>query len=173
VTDSPTSFWVEVLAENDWLRLQNVRLTALDDNPQAFLSTFKAEAAFDEGRWRREFVRGEWHVMCAGERDGGDQEDVGLLGVTRLPDMSLRECYLEYLWVAPGVRRRGVASILLRRVLDRLRDSGVHTVWLWILDGNERAMRLYERFGFHSTDERQSLPDNPKRSEERMKLRLF
>jgi ribosomal protein S18 acetylase RimI-like enzyme len=173
LTDSPTSFWVEVLAENDWPRLQNIRLTALDDNPHAFLSTLKTEAAFDEGRWRREFVRGEWHVMCAGDQDAGDQEDVGLLGVTRLPDMSSRECYLEYLWVAPRVRRRGVASMLLRRALDRLRDSGVRTVWLWILDGNERAMRLYERFGFQSTNERQPLPDNPNRNEERMKLRLF
>ena len=39
--------------------------------------------------------------------------------------------------------------------------------------GNDRAMRLYQRFGFQSTDERQPLPDDPKRSEERMKLRLF
>jgi hypothetical protein len=34
-------------------------------------------------------------------------------------------------------------------------------------------MRLYQRFGFQSTDERQPLPDDPERSEERMKLRLF
>ncbi len=50
---------------------------------------------------------------------------------------------------------------LLRTVLDRLRDSGVHTVWLWILNGNDPALRLYEQFGFQSTNQRQPLPDDP------------
>jgi ribosomal protein S18 acetylase RimI-like enzyme len=62
--------------------------------------------------------------------------------------------------------------MLLRTVLDHLRDSGVLTVWLWILDGNERAMRLYQRFGFISTNERQPLTANPARNEERLRLSL-
>jgi ribosomal protein S18 acetylase RimI-like enzyme len=62
--------------------------------------------------------------------------------------------------------------MLLRTVLDRLRDSGVRTVWLYILDGNNPAMRLYQRFGFQRTNEHQPLPDDPARSEERMWLRL-
>ena len=62
--------------------------------------------------------------------------------------------------------------MLLRTVLDRLRNSGVHTVWLYILSGNQVAMRLYERFGFQRTNERQLLPDHPAGSEERMKLLL-
>jgi ribosomal protein S18 acetylase RimI-like enzyme len=65
-----------------------------------------------------------------------------------------------------------VATLLLRAVLDGLRDSGVQTVWLYILDGNDPAMRLYEGFGFQSTNERQELPDHPAGSEERLRLRL-
>ena len=86
--------------------------------------------------------------------------------------MSSQEGYLEYLWVAPEFRRSGVASMLLRTVLDRLEGEGVHTVWLFILDGNKPAMRLYQRFGFQRTNERQPLPDHPAGSEERMRLRL-
>jgi ribosomal protein S18 acetylase RimI-like enzyme len=167
VTDSPTSFWVEVLAEKDWPRLRDIRLSALLDFPEGFLSSLDREATYPEQHWRQEFSRGEWNIMLAGDLD------VGLLGVTRPSGMSSQECFLEYLWVAPGVRQRGVASKLLRTVLDRLRGSNVQTVWLYILDGNDRAMRLYQRFGFQSTDERQPLPDDPKRSEERMRLRLF
>jgi ribosomal protein S18 acetylase RimI-like enzyme len=166
VTDSPTSFWVEVLAEKDWPRLRDIRLCALLDFPEGFLASHDREAAYRERHWRQEFSRGEWHIMLA------DDLDVGLLGVTRLPDTSLRHCYLEYLWVAPGVRRHGVASMLLRRVLDRLRDSGVHTVELYILDGNDRARRLYQRFGFQSTNERQPIPGHPAGNEEKMRLRL-
>ena len=166
-----TSFRVDVLAETDWPKLRKIRLTALNADPPAFLSNHDSEAAFTERRWRQEFSRGEWHVMVAVGRLHRSRS-VGLVGVTREPDMPSQECYLEYLWVARGFRRSGVASLLLRTVLDRLRDSGVRTVWLWILTGNDPALRLYEQFGFRSTNERQALPGDPTRSEERMELRL-
>jgi ribosomal protein S18 acetylase RimI-like enzyme len=171
-----TSFWVDVLTENDWRRLRNIRLTALKGDPPRFLSRHETEVEFDEWQWRQEFSRGEWNVMVAHGLGAGNPgkgiRDVGLVGVTREPGMPPQECYLEYLWVARGFRRSGVASLLLRRVLDRLRDSGVRTVWLWILTGNDPALRLYKQFGFRSTNERQALPDDPTRSEERMELRL-
>jgi ribosomal protein S18 acetylase RimI-like enzyme len=166
VANSPINFRVETLNESEWSRLRDVRLSALRDHPSAFLSSHEREAAYGEQQWRQEFARGEWNIM----RTGG--QEIGLLGVTRELAMSLQECYLEYLWVAPDFRRSGVASMLLRTVLDRLRDSGVHTVWLYILNGNQDAMRVYQRFGFQSTNERHLLPDHPAGSEERMKLRL-
>ena len=166
-----TSFRVDVLAENDWPRLRDIRLKALNTDPTAFLASHETEAAFAERRWRQEFSRGEWHVMVTVGRLRRSRR-VGLVGVTRLPEMSSQECYLEYLWVAPRVRQRGVASMLLRTVLDRLSESGVHTVWLYILDGNEPARRLYQRFGFQSTNDVQPLPGNPTRSEELLKLSL-
>ena len=163
---SPTSFWVEVLTEKDWPRLRDIRLSALRDYPNGFLASHDREVAYGEEDWREEFSRGEWNIVLA------DDLDVGLLGVTRVPDMPPQECYLEYLWVAPWVRRRGVASLLLSRVLDRLRESGVHTVWLYILDGNDRARGLYQAFGFQTTNERQPLPDHPAGNEEKMRLGL-
>lgn len=163
---SPTSFRVEVLTENEWPRLRDIRLSALRDHPSAFLSSHEREAAYDEQRWCQEISRGEWNIMLA------DEKEIGLLGVTRERTMPSQECYLEYLWVAPGFRRSGVGSMLLRTVLNRLRDSGVHTVWLYILNGNQDAMRLYQRLGFQSTNERQLLPDHPAGSEELMRLRM-
>lgn len=157
---------VEVLTEDEWPKLRDVRLTALKDEPLSFLATYDREVTYGEDRWRQEFSRGEWYVLLKADRE------IGLLGVTRLPDTPSRECYLEYLWVAPEHRRSGRASMLLRAVLDRLRDSGIRTVWLYILDGNDRAMRLYLKFGFQSTGERQPLPDDPDRYEELMGLRI-
>ena len=172
-----TSFRVDVLAENDWPRLRDIRLTALKADPPVFLSSHETELAFDERQWRQEFLRGDWHVMVRhgpGEDNPGTGTlDIGLVGVTREPDTPSQERYLEYFWVAQGFRRRGMASVLLRTVLDRLRESRVRTVWLYILDGNDDAMRLYQRFGFQSTNEVQPLPNDPTRTEELMRLRLF
>ena len=166
MTDSPSSLRVEVLTENEWSRLQSIRLAALQEDPSAFLFSHKDEEAYDEQQWRQEFSRGQWNIMVA------DHKEIGLLGVTREETMSDQECYLEYLWVAPEFRRVGVGSLLLKTVLARLRTSGVRTVWLYILDGNYRAMRLYQKFGFQSTNERLLLPDHPAGGEERMRLQL-
>ena len=166
MADSTPPFKVDVLTENEWPRLRDIRLSALRADPATFLSNYVREAAFDERRWRQEFSRGDWNVMLV------DGEEIGVLGVTREPGMSRHECYLEYMWVAPHVRRSGSGAALLRTVLDRLCSEGVHTVWLYILNGNQTAMRLYERFGFQRTNVRQLLPDHPAGSEERMKLSL-
>jgi len=166
VADSPTSLRVEALTEDDWSRLRGIRLSALQDYPAAFLSSYERERGYGEQRWREEFFRGTWNILLAGD------EDVGLLGVTREQAMPPQECYLEYLWVAKDFRRSGAASLLLRTVLNGLRDSGVRTVWLYILNGNQVAMNLYQKFGFQSTNEPQLLPDHPAGSEHRMKLRL-
>lgn len=166
MADSLTSFRVEALTANEWPTLRRVRLSALWDCPSAFLSSHDHEATYDDQRWRREFSRGEWNIMLAGNKE------IGLLGSTKEAQMSSQERYLEYLWVARHFRRSGVGSALLRTVLERLRVSGVHTVWLYILDGNQVARRLYQNFGFQSTNERNPLPDHPAGSEELMKLRL-
>lgn len=152
----------QVLTEDEWFRLRDVRLTALRESPEAFLSSYEVELTYREDEWRAEFSRGEWAIMV---RQG---QAVGLLGVTWKVDTPSEERYLEYMWVSPEFRRSGVASSLIRTILGRLCSSGIVPVSLWIITGNEPARRLYEQFGFVSTSEIQSIPANPSRREERM-----
>jgi ribosomal protein S18 acetylase RimI-like enzyme len=121
---------------------------------------------YPEAKWRAEFDRGAWKV-------GLDQNGpVSLLGVTREPGSPTDECYLEYLWVAPEWRRAGMALSLLELVLAQLMTAGVRTAFLWVLDGNEPARRLYQRVGFVSTNDRQPIAERPGLVEERMLLDL-
>ncbi len=172
VADPPTGYSVKILTEDKWSRLRDARLAALADSPQSFLARYEDEAAYDEEKWRSEFVRGEWSIVLA------DDQVVGLLGVTRETWMPPQDRDLEYVWIASSLRRRGVATMLLKTVMDRLPQAGVHTfwgvhtVWLWVLDGNESARRLYERFGFQSTNLKQRLPRQRRRYEERMRFSL-
>jgi ribosomal protein S18 acetylase RimI-like enzyme len=166
VTDSPSGSRVEVLTEDEWPRLQSIRLTALREDPSAFLFSHEKELAYGEQEWRQEFSRGQWYIMVS------DYKEIGLLGVTREEAASEQKYYLEYLWVAPDFRQAGRASSLLRTALARLRASGVRTVWLYILDGNEPAMRLYRTFGFQSANKRLLLPDHPAGGEELLTLSL-
>jgi GNAT superfamily N-acetyltransferase len=157
---------IKLLVPEQWPALRDIRLTALSDSPDSFLSTVERETSFQEEQWRAEFIRGEWSI------GGRNEEGVSLLGATREADTSLEHCYLEFMWVAPRYRRSGFALQALRVVLARLRTSGVRTVLVWLLNGNKPADELFKSVGFESANVSQPLPDAPGRAEELMRLRL-
>lgn len=157
---------IRLLTADEWVELRYIRLAALRESPQAFLSTHQREIVYDADRWRAEFTRGKWYIGILARKP------VSLLGVTRARDMPIHECYLEYLWVSPEYRRSGIALGMLTAVLERLRAATVRTVFVWVLDGNEVARQLYERIGFVSSNHRQPLAARPGRSEEKLILTL-
>lgn len=157
---------IRLLTADEWVKLRNIRLAALWESPQKFLSTHQQEIAYGVDRWRAEFIRGNWYVgMLAGRA-------ISLLGATREPGWSVPERYLEYLWVSPAYRRSGIALRMIITVLERLRAAKVHTAFVWVLDGNEIAKRLYERIGFVSSNQRQPVATRPGLSEEKLVLTL-
>ena len=153
-----------MMDEREWVTLREVRLAALRESPDAFLSSHSEESAFEEQKWRAEFVRGEWTVEVRND------EPIALVGVTREQGTPPDECYLEYMWVSPGFRRCGVATDLIKTVLRHLLNRGFVTIWLWVLEGNEPARRLYEKCGFTSTGLTQRPHRGLSRSEELMRL---
>jgi GNAT superfamily N-acetyltransferase len=161
---------IKLLTPDDWRTLREIRLSALQESPGAFLSTYEQEEKHDPPRWRAEFVRGDWYVGIA--RVESADEPVSMAGITREPSTPAHQRFLEYVWVAPGFRRHGNAFNMINEVLDRLKLSGVRTVFLWVLDGNDGAMRLYEQLGFVSCNHRQPLEALPGRSEELMQRHL-
>jgi [ribosomal protein S18]-alanine N-acetyltransferase len=58
------------------------------------------------------------------------------------------EIHLLNLTVAPQVQARGHGRFLLERVIDVARRRGLNQVWLEVRRQNERAQRIYTRFGF-------------------------
>jgi ribosomal protein S18 acetylase RimI-like enzyme len=155
---------IKLLVPDEWPMLQDIRLMALKESPDAFLATYDSERGFDEARWRAEFSRGEWYIGL----DRG--RPVSLLGCTREGQTPPSECYLEYLWVSPEARHSNMAFYLLSNVVERLRGAGLRTAFLWVMDGNDAAMRLYRRVGFVSSNHRQPLVTRPGRTEELMQF---
>ena len=134
-----------IMDEGEWIILREMRLAALRESPGAFLSSYSDESAYEEQKWRAEFGRGEWTIEVRNDKA------IALVGVTREQGTPPDECYLEYMWVCPSFRRRGVAADLMKNVLRWLLNRGFATIWLWVMDGNEPARRLYEKCGFTST----------------------
>jgi GNAT superfamily N-acetyltransferase len=61
--------------------------------------------------------------------------------------------YLEDLFVIPELRGRGIGRILLSFLAKIAVDRGCGRLEWWVLDGNEPAIRFYERLGAQAMDE--------------------
>jgi ribosomal protein S18 acetylase RimI-like enzyme len=153
---------IRQLTPDQWPDLRRIRLRALADSPQMFLSSYEQEVNYTSAKWENEFKRGDWY---AGYLDG---KPICMTGVTKDPEMRPSECYIEYMWVSPEFRRSGIARSLLGEVLSNLRDAGYSSVFLWVLNGNDVAAHLYERMGFAWTGLRQPLANRPGRFEHQM-----
>jgi GNAT superfamily N-acetyltransferase len=126
-----------------------VRLEALREAPYAFGSTLEREQDRPEAEWRRavasraRFVA-ESGSAVVGTASCGDGDTTGVAALTAM-------------WVDPGSRRQGIGALLMQRVIEWARETGYGNVVLWVVDGNDDAERLYERYGFRRTGVQQEV----------------
>ncbi|HEU4850138.1 MAG TPA: GNAT family N-acetyltransferase, partial [Terrimesophilobacter sp.] len=147
----------------DWRASRALRLRALAEAPDAFCSTLEREQAFDDQVWRDRLERAFTFFAVEGET---------LVGTaTGIPDPHEeggRE--VVAMWVAPESRRQGVATALIRRLVDWAREEGASGIALWVAESNDRARLVYERCGFVLTGQRDTM--RPGLDELRMRLPL-
>lgn len=82
------------------------------------------------------------------------------------------EAELYRVAVSPEVRRRGIASLLLREGIEKCRERGAETIWLEVRSGNEPARALYRRFGFTEAYIRKNYYSDPQEDAVVMSLAL-
>lgn len=142
---------VRPLGEEDWQQYRDIRLTALQESPEAFVATREQEEALDERAWRERMRRSRRLVA---ERDGMP------LGVVSLgqgdPD---REYTSELfgLWVAPEARGTGVAWKLVEAGAAQALADGHSHLGYWVGTDNGRAVAFASSFGFRPTDTRRPM----------------
>lgn len=129
----------------EWGLLRELRLAALRDAPEAFGQRYEAAAEQAEEEWRqtaRAGSRGDSRAWFIG-RNGN--RAVGLVMGRRRPP---EDCLLFSMWVAPQARRGGAGRALVKAVEDWARGWHGRRIVLWVIAGNEGAMRFYHRLGY-------------------------
>jgi GNAT superfamily N-acetyltransferase len=152
------------LQPDDWQVLRDIRLAALADSPSAFASTLTREQAFTEPDWRWRLTNGCSVVAT----DSVHGEAVGVAGGY------LHEGVPELIamWVHPTWRGSGAAEQLVEAVADWARERDAARLRLWVVEGNDRAERIYLRLGFAHTGAAQPVPANPSLTEVQMERLL-
>jgi ribosomal protein S18 acetylase RimI-like enzyme len=121
----------------------------------AFSPEFLDNLSVDERRdlWARTLSAGTFDVFVAelegrvaGFVSSGPAEDESALGE------------LFALYVEPTGWGKGAGRALLERAERALRDAGLDTAVLWVLEDNPRARRLYEAAGWSTDGGRKRLP---------------
>ena len=155
---------IRLLGPADWRVLRDTRLRALIDSPDAFTSRYGCEQRWNEHQWRQRFRAATW--LVAVER--GDV--IGIAGL--VVDHPEEPEHVESIWVAPTHRNRGVSRSLLNRMIEIARRAGLTHLWLWVLEDNLLARRVYARLGFAWTEERKPIDLHGRRHELRLRLAL-
>jgi GNAT superfamily N-acetyltransferase len=139
---------IERIKPGDWRLLRQLRLSALLDSPDAFGQSYENAVGQPDADWKQTAEaashgdRRVWFIA----RDDRDAP-IGIVQARRRPP---DDCLLFSMWVAPSARRSGAGRSLVQAVEDWGRSWGAGRVVLWVVAGNEPAMRFYDRIGFHA-----------------------
>ncbi len=114
----------------------------------------EAVAAFDVESRQRQWR--EW--LGATPRPGGATfvvedggEVVGFASVGASWDEEAEaEAELYSIYLHPSCWDRGIGRALLQRAEESMRSSGFRHAVLWVMDGNDRAIRFYETAGWEA-----------------------
>ncbi|MFF5207047.1 GNAT family N-acetyltransferase [Streptosporangium sp. NPDC000396] len=124
--------------------------------PQDFLDDLRVEPRAVEV-WRGRLADDALHAMI-GEVDG-EAAGFSLFGSARDEGLTGGEIYAIY--VLSSHWSTGLGLALMERSTARLREMGHADVGLWVLEGNTRARRFYERFGFTPSGRTQDVEGMP------------
>ena len=59
-----------------------------------------------------------------------------------------KHSYLGFMYVVPESRGLGVNGLIMKALIDWSKEQGVSDLYLDVYDGNESAIRAYEKIGF-------------------------
>lgn len=112
--------------------------------PADFLASLSVEER--ESMWQRAVAGGVTRLLCA--KDTERVVGFAAFGKSRDEDAPAKRAEMYAIYVLPALWSRGVGSALWRAALELIRAEGYTSTSLWVMAGNDRAMRFYSAVGF-------------------------
>lgn len=161
-----TQFIVRVLDEADWQTYRDMRLTALQESPDAFAAAYATEKDYAEDLWRERMRRA---VRLVASDEG---VDVGIVSIGEAPADFDDAAELFGLWVRPELRGAGVAKDLVMMAAREASRRGRRQLVYWVSTENGRAVAFASGRGFRPTEQRRPMGGQTQESEEEVAMIL-
>lgn len=147
-----TDITIITLNPSRWEEAKTLRLEALKQDPSAFGSSYDEEIMLEDHVWRTRLETAfnqEGRITLYAEFNG---RLVGVMGAgwsNRINTGHVASIYSVY--VTSSMRGKGVGSLLMQAILDKLRAMPkIEKVTLTVTINQTAATALYEKFGFKS-----------------------
>ncbi|WP_424237447.1 N-acetyltransferase family protein [Bhargavaea ginsengi] len=139
---------IRLLNESDARSYQQVRLSALKNNPEAFGSTFEREAAYPLEFVASRLKSDEDQFVLGAFQDGGSLSGIVTFKREESPKLRHRGNVFA-MYVAPEARGRSVGKRLMEELIRQAREAdGVEQIHLAVVSDNSPAWKLYTSLGF-------------------------
>jgi GNAT superfamily N-acetyltransferase len=143
----------------DWYILRATILESIATSPGAFLATADEVAAQAPDFWRRRLEAATWAVVQCQDK---------ILGIAAVVppsendvyELQEKACFIESVWIHPDMRGHGVGERLVTYLIEHKRQAGIRKFYLWVLDRNTPALRLYDRMKFKPTGRHSKFPES-------------
>ena len=158
---------IKILGVDELNDFREIRLSALAKAPEMFGSTYDAEIvkplSFFQSCLSSSTIFGVYHK----------DKIIGLATLTLEQGIKLsHKAVLSSVFIEPEFQRQGLASALFRTVIAYAK-AHVEQILLTVADGNQSAIRLYEKFGFQVYGaEQKALKNNAEYTDELL-MKLF
>lgn len=117
--------------------------------PQTYLDDLKED--FWVEKFKEWLISGELHVKLVLE----GSEVVGAVGYGKTLEGERKGWgELRSFYLLPTYFGKGYGKVLMQEVKKALKEMGCKGIYLWVLEGNERARHFYEKQGFVQTEEK-------------------
>ncbi|AZQ47419.1 GNAT family N-acetyltransferase [Bacillus albus] len=141
---------IRLLTKEDAKQYWELRLQALQVNPEAFVTTYE-EAI----RQQNPIKRVENNLTAATSCTfGAFNEKNQLVGVVTLlteeKEAYKHKGHIIAMYVDASNRRSGLARELIRKAIERAREMNLEQLTLGVVSTNEPAKKLYESMGFQT-----------------------
>jgi ribosomal protein S18 acetylase RimI-like enzyme len=139
---------VRLLTKEDIDQLWSIRLHSLQDNPEAFGSTYEETLERGKENMRQRLLKPHAETFYIGAFE--DERLVGIVGFFRESGTKgQHKGYIISMYVAPEQRGRGTGKALLAEAIAQARTiPGLEQLLLAVVTTNTAARQLYRSLGF-------------------------